>query len=607
MSKYNFIQTYLLRPLLLVTVLFTCSFQARSTHILGGELYYDYLGNDQYLVTLILFRDCNSQTGFDSQLTITAFDAQTNAVTQVKDFNLGNVAVVPGESSDPCVIPPPGLCVERATYTDTITLPFTPEGQYLAYQRCCWTGSLNNMVDPQDYGLTLSTLVPGTDTISVQNNSARYINEPPLVHCSGKPFEFDHSAIDPDGDSLAYRLCDPLEYDPPGTQYDPQVESSAPYIGIEWSNGYDVFNQLGTTATFEIDSITGNLTIVPDALGDHVTGICVDEFRNGELINTSNRTFNFTVVSCDIIIPFSIKSEPFGDVFANPNVIAEDCGERPVYFERLDDTDTLAIGIKLSGTAENGVDYNFIEDTLLMLPGTLFDTIVIRAFYDKLEEETETIRAVFSYYDICNDEIDSLTLDLSLLDYQFMELNLIDDSVNICPDLGEYHTIRPEFSGGIEPYNYFWQTNGGGGYPNELNLSVPSEDIQEVKNPYYLTIQDFCSNTVTSDTTFIYNQCPIIMPNVVTLNDDGINELFIIRNREDYPGIELRIFNRWGELLYENFNYKDTWNITYQDGTPLVEGTYFYTARVVNDNKYRYDDVEETLYQATGFFQVIKD
>ena len=43
---------------------------ACATHIIGGEMYYDHLGGNQYKVTLALYRDCGPDnqngTGFDA-------------------------------------------------------------------------------------------------------------------------------------------------------------------------------------------------------------------------------------------------------------------------------------------------------------------------------------------------------------------------------------------------------------------------------------------------------------------------------------------------------------------------------------------------------------
>ena len=46
------------RILTLSLLILLASFQAQATHISGGEIYYNCLGNNQYQVTLIIYRDC---------------------------------------------------------------------------------------------------------------------------------------------------------------------------------------------------------------------------------------------------------------------------------------------------------------------------------------------------------------------------------------------------------------------------------------------------------------------------------------------------------------------------------------------------------------------
>ena len=44
-----------------------------ASHILGGEIYYDSLGNNQYKITIEIYRDCNSGTTYDNPLYYTVF------------------------------------------------------------------------------------------------------------------------------------------------------------------------------------------------------------------------------------------------------------------------------------------------------------------------------------------------------------------------------------------------------------------------------------------------------------------------------------------------------------------------------------------------------
>jgi gliding motility-associated-like protein len=78
----------------------------------------------------------------------------------------------------------------------------------------------------------------------------------------------------------------------------------------------------------------------------------------------------------------------------------------------------------------------------------------------------------------------------------------------------------------------------------------------------------------------------IDVPNAITPNDDGKNDVLIIDNIEKFPQAELTIFNRWGDVLYIGKNYRNTWNGTNQKGDPLPEGTYYYILRLnLNDGK----------------------
>ncbi len=186
------------------------AFSSWASHIIGGEIYYDSLGNNQYKITIEIYRDCNSATAFDEPLSYTIFNADGSIYT-VRYIGVFSQNILPVVYDDPCVTVPNDICVERAIYVDTVTMPLTMTGYYISYQRCCWTGAIDNIVDPSTIGITLTTTIPGNTLVNVHNQGARFINYPPLVLCSQNTLNFDHSAFDPDGDSLSYELMSPLE------------------------------------------------------------------------------------------------------------------------------------------------------------------------------------------------------------------------------------------------------------------------------------------------------------------------------------------------------------------------------------------------------------
>jgi hypothetical protein len=51
--------------------------------------------------------------------------------------------------------------------------------------------------------------------------------------------------------------------------------------------------------TLKIDSHTGIITGTPTINGPFLVGVCVEEYRDGELISTTNRDFQYNVGECE--------------------------------------------------------------------------------------------------------------------------------------------------------------------------------------------------------------------------------------------------------------------------------------------------------------------
>ncbi len=196
-----------------IIVFFTICFlnNFNASHIIGGEVYYDSLGNDQYKVTFRIYRDCWGVTAnYDDPLGYTVFNAN-GAVYSTYMVALTVRDTIALVSYNPCITVPNDVCVESGIYIDTITLPFNPDGYHITYQRCCWSSTVDNIASPSSNGATITTFVTGSSLANSYNNSARFSSLPPILLCANVPLTFDYSATDPDGDSLVYQLIDPLE------------------------------------------------------------------------------------------------------------------------------------------------------------------------------------------------------------------------------------------------------------------------------------------------------------------------------------------------------------------------------------------------------------
>jgi gliding motility-associated-like protein len=296
--------------------LFSISY-SHATHIIGGELTYSCLGNNRYEISLTVYRDCYTGVPpFDSPAYIGIFGGDFSIIDTLRMTRRDTLKLDP-VLNDTCLVVPPNVCVSTTTYKDTITLLPRPGGYILAYQRCCRNQSILNIVKPLDSGATFSVEIT-EDALMKCNSSAKFKEWPPIYICVNRPIYFDQSAIDIDGDSIFYSLCTPL-LGGTNTQPQPRPAFPPPYDNVIWKAPYGLNNILGGDP-LKIDPKTGLLTGMPNTIGQFVVGICLEEFRNGKLLSTTRRDFQFNVGVCGSSV---------ASIFA-PKIV---CDDFTVFFE----------------------------------------------------------------------------------------------------------------------------------------------------------------------------------------------------------------------------------------------------------------------------------
>ena len=73
---------------------------------------------------------------------------------------------------------------------------------------------------------------------------------------------------------------------------------------------------------------------------------------------------------------------------------------------------------------------------------------------------------------------------------------------------------------------------------------------------------------------------------IITPDDDGKNDVFKVTKCQ-YSNVRLQVYNRWGQLVYENVDYNDQWEGRDRDGKAgqeLPDGVYFFVLRAVSAN-----------------------
>jgi gliding motility-associated-like protein len=292
---------------------------ACASHLVGGEFYYNYLGDttvsgkllQKYRVTLLIYQDCINGVADaiaqDNPAYFTAYENGNNAPYQI-DTNIyydanpasgGAIAVTVGFVSSPCgTVSGDQLapnCLLRKKFVKDYYFPPSAAGYTVVYQRCCRSSSIINITDPGDQGVTYSCTIPGSSVSG--NNSAVFKQYPPQIICRALPVQLDLSASDPDGDSLTYEFSE--MYDgASNADIKPKVADPPPFNKIDFYPPYTFDNPISSGPVAQLGQTTGKLWLSPYRTGRYALAVKCNEWRNGTLINFVVREFELTISDC---------------------------------------------------------------------------------------------------------------------------------------------------------------------------------------------------------------------------------------------------------------------------------------------------------------------
>ncbi len=275
---------------------------------------YKYVGpgslpnSNKYEFTLTVFRDANGGgADFDFLAQIAIYEQVGSQYLLIYQGGepIASQSTVPLVSL-PCM-DPPNVKVEQAHYIFTRDLEITGNSFHVSYQRCCRNETITNINNPGDMGATY-TIEVTNEAMLAKSSSPTFKEIPPTVICNDFPLNYDHSAIDIDGDQLIYSFCSPLEgggtiLNPPGSNscdgVTPTPACAPPYnLASFLQPTYSPAKPMAGNPVITINSSTGLITGIPHQIGQYVVAVCVKEFRAGKLLSTIRREFQFNVADC---------------------------------------------------------------------------------------------------------------------------------------------------------------------------------------------------------------------------------------------------------------------------------------------------------------------
>ncbi|RYE18706.1 MAG: T9SS type B sorting domain-containing protein, partial [Sphingobacteriales bacterium] len=155
---------------------------------------------------------------------------------------------------------------------------------------------------------------------------------------------------------------------------------------------------------------------------------------------------------------------------------------------------------------------------------------------------------------------------------------------DVTMNVGQTRTLTPIISADVTAVN--WSPTGG-----IFRTDYPSIDIKPKQTTTYrveVSNPGGCTATDNLTVQVLCNGANVFIPNTFSPNGDGVNEEFYPRGTGLFRIKSARIYNRWGELVYEKFNVTPNesaqgWNGTYK-GQKLAPDVFVYMFEIMCEN-----------------------
>ncbi len=261
---------------------------AFASHGQGGDITYEYVSQNTYIVRLIVFRDCYgvslNNTAVVRIASVSGGTAQNYTLTRV---GLGvDITPLCGSQVSRCAsTTSTNEGVEQHLYQATIVLPSTRTDYKISYTLCCRNNAITTLTTPGTQNIYIESLLNST----IANSSPVFNNSPVTFVCNGQQINYNHGVSDRNGDELFFSLVAPLE---------------AAGNPVNYQSGFSGTVPLTTTGPFTIDSSTGAITYTPNGIQTAVVGVKVEEYRLiggvrtkiGEVL----RDMQFSIENCSV-------------------------------------------------------------------------------------------------------------------------------------------------------------------------------------------------------------------------------------------------------------------------------------------------------------------
>ncbi len=137
---------------------------------------------------------------------------------------------------------------------------------------------------------------------------------------------------------------------------------------------------------------------------------------------------------------------------------------------------------------------------------------------------------------------------------------------------------------------------------SSFQFQLSANSIKKSHPIKHLSLDQPNSTTINCDSVEVFN--------VISPNNDGINDVFVIKNINNnpcYPKNFVEIYNRWGKVVYRAENYDNNSVVfegfsnsasAFNKGERLPDGTYYYMIKLI--------DINNNISELSGYLQILR-
>lgn len=556
------------KPFLLSLLFILCCSKLFATHYYGVDLFYTYVSGNTYRVSIVAFGDCSGAQFPSFSATRPRIHIRMgNNADFLADFlepeppreGIEVTPVCPEELSHTTCVNPAGTVpgVKKFVYSKEFTLSGpAPDWKFIFLGETDGTtiaGRSNSLTNVAPPGII--RLEATLDNTQFSNSSPVYTTIATPFYCISRPVNFNPGAVDADGDSLVYELV-------PGMDTDGRPVTYVP--GFSGSNPLDV-----TPGAFSFSKSTGQLNFTPAHIQRSLVVYRVSEYRNGVLLGTSMREMTVVIMPCNNNPPVGYITNASGATIVDSVTVRTCKGSHEVAFD-INPTD-----------ADNGHIINMVvnglpKDSKLDVTGNNTTRPLSRFTWNMPNLPDGDYTFFVTYTDngcpIASKQTQAYTIRIAPEDI-FSEAVAAD-----CKSRGIIKVISPA---GWTPWGFKVLRDAT---PVYSKSGITTNTWSDSLAPGTYRVQAVNYFGCTAETIIeIPFACYIAdLPTAFTPNGDGKNDILYVRG-EGIQEVDLRIYNRWGQLIFETHDMNTGWDGKFKGAESPIEA-YAYVLSVVFAN-----------------------